>query len=138
MIYMMSDEELNNLDFYNYQLEMVDELEDMLKDSDVDFNGKNRGESYEELQDLSFDRDLTGNRTGSYWCNELKAERALLGNFDLVQDALDDFGMESVDSPDLISGEHLDILVREHLLPAVIDEVLDNHRKDEQHYAKPN
>ena len=123
----MSDEELNNLDFYNYQLEMVDELEDMLKDSDVDFNGKNRGESYEELQDLSFDRDLTGNRTGSYWCNELKAERALLGNFDLVQDALDDFGMESVDSPDLISGEHLDILVREHLLPAVIDEVLDNH-----------
>ncbi|WP_427829981.1 hypothetical protein [Limosilactobacillus reuteri] len=127
MIYMMSDEELNNLDFYNYQLEMVDELEDMLKDSDVDFNGKNRGESYEELQDLSFDRDLTGNRTGSYWCNELKAERALLGNFDLVQDALDDFGMESVDSPDLISGEHLDILVREHLLPAVIDEVLDNH-----------
>ncbi|MGE9909948.1 hypothetical protein [Limosilactobacillus reuteri] len=124
---MMSDEELNNLDFYNYQLEMVDELEDMLKDSDVDFNGKNRGESYEELQDLSFDRDLTGNRTGSYWCNELKAERALLGNFDLVQDALDDFGMESVDSPDLISGEHLDILVREHLLPAVIDEVLDNH-----------
>ena len=88
---MMSDEELNNLDFYNYQLEMVDELEDMLKDSDVDFNGKNRGESYEELQDLSFDRDLTGNRTGSYWCNELKAERALLGNFDLVQDALDDF-----------------------------------------------
>ena len=124
---MMSDEQLNNLDFYNYQLEMVDELEDMLKDSDVDFNGKNRGESYEELQDLSFDRDLTGNRTGSYWCNELKAERALLGNFDLVQDALDDFGMESVDSPDLISGEHLDILVREHLLPAVIDEVLDNH-----------
>ena len=124
---MMSDDELNNLDFYNYQLEMVDELEDMLKDSDVDFNGKNRGESYEELQDLSFDRDLTGNRTGSYWCNELKAERALLGNFDLVQDALDDFGMESVDSPDLISGEHLDILVREHLLPAVIDEVLDNH-----------
>ena len=124
---MMSDEELNNLDFYNYQLEMVDELEDMLKDSDVDFNGKNRGESYEELQDLSFDRDLTGNRTGSYWCNELKAERALLGNFDLVQDALDDFGMESVDSPDLISGEHLDILVREHLLPSVIDEVLDDH-----------
>ena len=124
---MRSDEELNNLDFYNYQLEMVDELQDMLKDSDVDFNGKNRGESYEELQDLSFDRDLTGNRTGSYWCNELKAERALLGNFDLVQDALDDFGMESVDSPDLISGEHLDILVREHLLPAVIDEVLDNH-----------
>ena len=124
---MMSDEELNKIDFYFYKLEMVDELESMIKDSDIDFTGKNRGEAFEELQDLAFDRDLTGNRTGSYWCNELKAERALLGNYDLVQDALDDFGMESVDSPELISGEHLDVLVREHLLPQVIDEVLDNH-----------
>lgn len=124
---MMSDEELNNLKFYNYQLEMVDELESMIKDSDINFEGKDRGEAYEELQDLAFDRDVTGNRVGSYWCNELKAERALLGNFDLVQDALDDFGMESVDSPELLSGEHLDVLVREHLLPQVIDEVLDNH-----------
>lgn len=123
----MNDEKLNNLKFYNYKEEMTDELEDMIKDSDISFDGKNRGESYEELQDLAFDRDLTGNRVGSYWCNELKAERALIGNFDLVQDALDDFGMESVDSPELVSGEHLDILVREHLLPSVIDEVLDDH-----------
>ena len=123
----MSDEELNKLDFYNYKEEMIDELEDMIKDSDVEFDGKNRGEMYEELQDLVFDRDLTGNRTGSYFCNELKAERALLGNFDLVQDALDDFGTESIDSPDLLTGEHLDILVREHLLPSVIDDVLDKH-----------
>lgn len=123
----MNDEELNNLKFYNYKSEMIDELEDMIKDSDVEFDGKNRGEIYEELQDLAFDRDMTGNRTGSYWCNELKAERALLGNFDLVQDALDELGMESVSNPDLLTGEHLDILVREHLLPQVIDEVLDNH-----------
>lgn len=124
---MMNDEELNNLKFYNYQLEMVDELESMLQDSDLSFDGKTRGEAYEELQDLAFDRDLTGNRTGSYWCNELKSERALLGNFDLVQDALDDFGPQVIDSSDLLTGEHLDVLVREHLLPSVIDEVLDNH-----------
>lgn len=123
----MNDEELRKLDFYFYKLEMADELESMLKDSDVSFDGKNRGEAFEELQDLAFDRDMTGNRTGSYWCDELKAERALLGNFDLVQDALDDFGMESVSSPELVSGEHLDVLVREHLLPSVIDEVLDDH-----------
>lgn len=124
---MMNDEELNKLDFYNYKQEMIDELESMLKYSDINFEGKDRGKAFEELQDLAFDRDLTGDRTGSYWCNELKAERALLGNFDLVQDALDEFGAESIDSPDLLTGEHLDILVREHLLPAVIDEVLDNH-----------
>ena len=123
----MSDEELNKLDFYFYKLEMVDELENMLNDSDISFDGKNRGEAFEELQDLAFDRDLTGSRTGSYWCNELKAERALLGNFDLVEEALSDFGMESVSSPELISGEHLDVLVREYLLPKVIDEVLDDH-----------
>lgn len=123
----MNDEELNNLKFYNYKEEMIDELEDMIKNSDIDFTGKNRGEAFEELQDLAFDRDLTGNRTGSYFCNELKSERALLGNFDLVQDALDDFGMESISSPELVSGEHLDVLVREHLLPQVIDDVLDKH-----------
>ena len=93
----------------------------------IEFDGKNRGEAFEELQDLAFDRDLTGNRVGSYWCNELKSERALLGNYDLVQDAIDDFGMESISSPELLSGEHLDVLVREHLLTQVIDEVLDNH-----------
>ena len=123
----MSDEELSNLDFYNYKEEMIDDLESMINDSDLNFDGKNRGEMYEALQALAFDRDLTGNRTGSYFCNELKSERALLGNYDLVQDALDDFGMESISSPELLSGEHLDVLVREHLLPQVIDEVLDNH-----------
>lgn len=123
----MSDEELNKLDFYNYKEEMVDELESMINDSELNFDGKTRGEMYEEMQDLAFDRDVTGNRTGSYFCNELKSERALLGNFDLVQDALDDFGMESISSPELVSGEHLDVLVREHLLPQVIDDVLDKH-----------
>ena len=123
----MNDEELNNLKFYNYKEEMIDELEDMIKDSDVEFDGKNRGEIYEELQDLAFDRDMTGNRTGSYFCDELKAESALLGNYCLVQDAVDEFGMESISSPELVSGEHLDVLVREHLLPSIIDEVLDNH-----------
>lgn len=127
MIYMMNDEELNNLKFYNYKEEMIDELESMLKDSDIEFDGKNRGEAFEELQDLAFDRDLTGNRTGSYWCNELKSERALLGNFDLLQEAIDDFGTQVIDSSDLLTGEHLDILVREHLLPQVIDDVLDKH-----------
>lgn len=124
---MMNDEELNNLKFYNYKEEMIDELESMLKDSDIEFDGKNRGEAFEELQDLAFDRDLTGNRTGSYWCNELKSERALLGNFDLLQEAIDDFGTQVIDSSDLLTGEHLDILVREHLLPQVIDDVLDKH-----------
>lgn len=123
----MNDKELNKLDFYYYKLEMTDELEAMVKDSDVNFDDKNRGEMYKKLQDLAFDRDLAGNRTGSYWCNELKAERALLGNFDLVQEALSDFGMESVESPELISGEHLDVLIREYLLPNVIDDVLDKH-----------
>lgn len=127
MIYMMNDEELSNLKFYNYKEEMIDDLEAMLKDSDINFDGKTRGEMYEEMQDLAFDRDVTGNRTGSYFCNELKSERALLGNYDLVQDALDDFGMESISSPELVSGEHLDVLVREHLLPQVIDDVLDKH-----------
>ena len=123
----MNDEELNNLKFYNYKSEMIDELESMLKDSDVEFDGKNRGEIYEELQDLAFDRDMTGNRTGSYWCSELKAERCLLGNFDLLQESVDDFGPQVIDSPDLLTGEHLDVLVREHLLPSIIDDVLDNH-----------
>ena len=123
---MMNDEELNNLKFYNYKLEMVDELDQMAKEAKIDFT-KGRGDLYEDLQNLAFDRDLTGNRVGSYWCNELKAEQCLLGNFDLLQEAIDDFGTQIIDSSDLLTGEHLDILIREHLLPDVIEDVMDKN-----------
>ena len=122
----MNDEELNNLKFYNYKSEMIDELESMSKEAKIDFT-KGRGDLYEDLQNLAFDRDLTGNRVGSYWCDELKAERCLLGNFDLLQEAIDDFGTQVIDSSDLLTGEHLDILIREHLLPDVIEDVMDKN-----------
>lgn len=122
----MSDEELNKINFYDYKQEMCDELDQMAKDAKIDF-AKGRDQLYEELQDLAFDRDITGNRIGSYWCDELKAERCLLGNFDLLQEAVDDFGPQVIDSSDLLTGEHLDILIREHLLPDVIEDVMDKN-----------
>ena len=122
----MNDEELNNLKFYNYKSEMIDELESMSKEAKIDFT-KGRGDLYEDLQNLAFDRDLTGNRVGSYWCNEMKAERCVLGNIDLLQEAVDDFGPQGINSSDLLTGEHLDILIREHLLPDVIEDVMDKN-----------
>lgn len=126
MIYIMSDEELNKINFYDYKQEMCDELDQMAKDAKIDF-AKGRDQLYEELQDLAFDRDITGNRIGSYWCDELKAERCLLGNFDLLQETIDDFGTQVIDSSDLLTGEYLDILIREHLLPDVIEDVMDKN-----------
>lgn len=126
MKYDFNSDEMKQMDFYDYKEEMIDELDQMSKDAKIDFT-KGRDQLYKELQYLAFDRDLTGNRVGSYWCDELKAERALLGNFDLLQEAIDDFGMQVVDSPDLLTGEHLDVLVCEHLLPQVIEEVMDEN-----------
>lgn len=126
MKYDFNSDSMKHMEFYYYKQEMIDELESMSKEAKIDFT-KGRGDLYEDLQNLAFDRDLTGNRVGSYWCNELKAERCLLGNFDLLQEAVDDFGPQVIDSSDLLTGEHLDILIREHLLPDVIEDVMDKN-----------
>lgn len=84
-----------------------------------------RDELEEELQDQLWTADsVTGNASGSYYCNAYRAEEAISHNWDLLADALDEFGG---DRDILRQGpEACDVTIRCYLLGECLSEVLDD------------
>ena len=82
-----------------------------------------------ELNDALFtDDSVTGNASGSYYCNAWKAEEALAHNWDLLADALEEFGC---DTDILRQGpEACDVTIRCYLLPEAIAAALDEIEDD--------
>ena len=67
---------------------------------------------------------VTGNASGSYYCNTWKAEEALAHNLDLLTEALEEFGLDGTDV--LKEGaEAMDVTICCYLLRQAIAEVLD-------------
>lgn len=80
----------------------------------------------EELYDKLWTADsVTGNASGSYTFNTYKASENLVGNYDLLQEALEEFGYDSLPI-DKVQPEFLDVTIRCYLLRTAIDEVIDN------------
>ena len=84
-----------------------------------------RGELEDHLNDVLWTCDsVTGNASGSYFASRWKAEEAISHNWDLLADALDEFGQDGVDV--LRQGaEAMDVTIRCYLLSQAISEVLD-------------
>lgn len=73
--------------------------------------------------ELLMDDGVTGNASGSYYCNAWKAEEALCHNWDLLEEAIDEF---SGDTDILRQGaESCDVIIRCYLLGQAISEALD-------------
>jgi hypothetical protein len=83
--------------------------------------------SWEEvLNELMWtDDSVTGNASGSYWFSSYKAEQALVGNWDLLRDALYEFGCDNVNPLDK-GAEYCDVTIRCYLLGECLAEVLDD------------
>ena len=83
-----------------------------------------RDEFAQQLNDDLWTYDsVTGNASGSYYCNSWKAEEALAHNWDLLADALDEFGG---DTDILRKGpEACDVTIRCYLLGQAIEAALD-------------
>lgn len=85
--------------------------------------------SLEELEEklndnLWINDSVTGNASGSYYCNSWKAEEALSHNWDLLAEALENFGQDGTDI--LKKGaEAMDVTIRCYLLGQAIAEVLE-------------
>ena len=75
-------------------------------------------------EDLFRDDSVTGNASGSYYCNSYKASEALNGNWDLLREALYEFGCEDV-NPIEKGEEWCDVTIRCYLLSQAISEALD-------------
>ena len=86
-------------------------------------------DSREDLEEALNDElwtvdSVTGNASGSYYCNTWRAEEALSHNWDLLAEALEEFGQDGTDV--LKQGaEAMDVTIRCYLLGQAIAEALD-------------
>lgn len=92
-----------------------DEIREHLDDDRDDF-------AQELNDDLWTDDSVTGNASGSYYCNAWRAEEAIAHNWDLIADFIDEW-----DCPDILrkGPEAIDVSIRCYLLGQAIEAALD-------------
>lgn len=118
---------------YNYYEEVKQSIEDIINDEAYYLNIEavlpNDLEEYEEvLNDELWNEDaVTGNASGSYYCNSYKAEEALINNLSLASEALQEFGYNNIDVLDK-GAEWLDVIIRCYVLPSCIAEYIEDNR----------
>lgn len=108
---------------YNYLEAVKEDVKAYIENHDITVTEDNKDELQQSLYDDLFIEDsVTGNASGSYYCNAWKAEEALCHNLDLLKEALEEFGS---DCNILESAESCDVTIRCYLLSSAISEVLD-------------
>lgn len=112
---------------YNYDEAVKNDVEEWIENNEsvIPFDDFEDSEDMKEwLNDRLWDEDsVTGNGSGSYWHNAYEAEEALCHNWDLLNDALEEYGM----SENIVEkgAEWCDTIIRCYLLPEIISEVVD-------------
>ena len=110
---------------YNYLEAITADVLDYIREN-IDFSEfEDLDELAEKLHDDCWISDsVTGNASGSYYCNTWKAEEAIAHNLDLLGEALIEFGC---DASYLIENgaEAADVTIRCYLLGQAIAEALE-------------
>lgn len=112
---------------YNYMNAMTEDIRNYITENiNREDYTEDRDGLEEYLNDTLWTEDgVTGNASGSYYCNAWKAEEALSHNWDLLAEALEEFGQDGTDV--LKEGaEAMDVTIRCYLLGQAIAEVLDD------------
>lgn len=109
---------------YNYLESVKEDVRNYIKEHAIVVTSGNREEVEQELNDTLFTEDsVTGNASRSYTFSTWQAEENLCHNFDLLTEALSEFGY---DFSYLENGaEACDVTIRCYLLGQAISEVLD-------------
>ena len=119
---------------YNYQEAIKADVRAYIEEeiSMDDFSGpaEDREDLRQELEeklndDLWIADSVTGNASGSYYCNAWKAEEALRHNWDLLAEALEEFGGDFGEAVKR-GAEYCDVTIRCYLLGQAIAAVLDD------------
>lgn len=74
--------------------------------------------------DLWIADSVTGNASGSYFCNAWKAEEAIAHNLDILADAMEEFGCGDINAFKK-GAEWCDVTIRCYLLSQAIAETLN-------------
>lgn len=109
---------------YDYRIAVHDDIYNY-----IDENGLKDATT---LYDNCFISDaVTGNASGSYYCNSYRAERALHGNTDLLIDALENFGDYAEDyKKALLSPEYADVTIRCYVISEVLEDAITDYIND--------
>lgn len=101
---------------YNYLENLKEDIKTYIKENDI--TNLDEDSLYD---DMFIEDSITGNASGSYYCNAWKAEEALAHNLDLLQEACEMFGsMPQLDNP-----EACDVTIRCYLLGQALHEVIE-------------
>lgn len=104
------------IDVYNYYEEVKEDVREALKDTDC--------RDFDNLYDgLYYSDSVTGYGSNSYTINKLKAEKNLNGNWNLLIDAIKDYGYDC--NPIAKGAEWCDVMIRCYLLDSVLKDVLE-------------
>lgn len=109
---------------YDYLEQVTSDAKEAIMEnmSEWDFNDRDELEQVAN-DELWADDSVTGNASGSYYCNAWKAEEAICHNWDLLADAIEEFGGDT----DILKqgAEACDVTIRCYLLGQAISAALD-------------
>lgn len=114
---------------YNYheavRADVLDAIRENYTPEEIRENLQDRDTWSEKLNDdLWIDDSVTGNASGSYYCNAWKAEEAIAHNLDVLAYALYEFECNDVRLLEK-GAEWCDVTIRCYLLNGAIREALD-------------
>ena len=116
---------------YNYLEAVTEDVKEYINDeiTRTDWTDDRDGLEEKLNDDLFVNDSVTGNASGSYTFNAWQAEENLCHNFELLEEACNEFGS---DIGDYIKqgAEACDVTIRCYLLGQAIAEVLDEMESD--------
>lgn len=110
------------IETYDYRESVKEDIRNYIKCNYASIESLDRDIIYDEL----FVGDsVTGNASGSYTCDTTKARSYIIGNEDLVKEAIEEFCCTPETIVDhLFDYEWMDVTVRCYLLGECLDDVL--------------
>lgn len=111
---------------YDYREAMTEDVKEWIKENIdlTEWTEDREGLEQQLNDDLWTEDSITGNASGSYYCNSYKAEESIAHNWDLLNEALDEFEQNNINVIKK-GAEWADVIIRCYLLRSVISDVLD-------------
>lgn len=111
---------------YDYREAMTEDVKEWIKENIdlTEWTEDREGLEQQLNDDLWTEDSITGNASGSYYCNSYNAEESISHNWDLLNEALDEFGQNNINVIER-GAEWADVTIRCYLLGFVISDVLD-------------
>ena len=107
---------------YDYYENVKEDVKDYIKENYDNLEDIDKDNLYD---DLFISDSVTGNASGSYYCNAWKAEEAICHNMDLLVEALECFGYEEGFNAMEKGAEWCDVTIRCYVLGQVIDDAIE-------------